>query len=148
MLQHIIPDVVRNQNVQSLSPDDTALQAARTMTENNISAIIVTNGGKLAGIVTERDLTQRIISRGLDPKNTRIKDFMTTGIISISPDDTALDALEIMNKNGYRHLPVLDGDKIIGIVSARDLYAAVKLSLEGDIDETTEYMFGCTRYTN
>lgn len=148
MLQHIIPDVVKNQNIQSLSPDDTALQAARTMTDHNISAVIVTSKGKLAGIITERDLTQRIISRGLDPQKTPIRDFMTTGIVSVSPNDTALVALEIMNKNGYRHLPVLDGDEVIGIVSARDLYAAIKLSLEGDIDKTTEYMFGCTRYTN
>jgi CBS domain-containing protein len=138
----IVPDIVKNQIVKFLSSSDTARAAAKLMTANHISAILVSDDDKLLGIVTERDLTTKVIAGGLDPETTSLMQVMTPNPDIISPDDTPIRALELMRMRGYRHLPVADDNKVFGIVSIRDLYTAMKDQLEEDIRQREAFIFG------
>lgn len=139
----IIPDIVRDQDIRGMSDQDTVLDAAKNMTTLNIGAIVVVDANNnLVGIVTERDMTRRVMAAGLDPRATALGDIMTKNPDTLSPDDSALDALELMHLREYRHLPVTDDKKVVGMVSVRDLYTAVKGALEKDIQETEAFVFG------
>ena len=143
MQRKIIPDVVKRQTISSLKPDNTAFEAASMMTKANIGAVVILDPkGGLIGIVTERDMTRRVIAKGVDPKGTRLADIMTKNPDTLSPDDSANDALELMQARRYRHLPVVEDGKCVGMVSVRDLYAATKQSLEESIRETEAFVFG------
>ena len=143
MHRHIIPDVISGQNVGTKLGTNTAFEAAEEMVACDIAGIVVVDAdGKLKGIVTERDLTRRVMGKKLDPMNTPLAQVMTKNPDTLSPTDTALKALDMMRKRGYRHLPVVDGEHVVGMVSIRDLYAAVTTELEEDIHETEAFVFG------
>ncbi len=143
MQRKIIPDIIKQHVISSLDKDSTVFEAATLMTSANIAAVVVVDSdGKLSGIITERDLTRRIVAKGLDPKETPIAAVMSENPDTLSPDDSAVDALELMQSRHFRHLPVVDGDKCVGMVSIRDLYKAAKSSLEESIRETEAFVFG------
>jgi len=143
MQRKIIPDIIRQQVISSLKQDSTAFEAASLMTSANVAAIVIVDGNnQISGIITERDLTRRVIAKGLDPKETPIADIMTENPDTLSPDDSAGDALELMQSRHFRHLPVVDGDTCVGMVSIRDLYIAAKSKLEESIRETEAFVFG------
>ena len=143
MQRKIVPNVVARKQVATVVPEDTAFQAAKLMADNHIAALVVVDGeSKIIGIVTERDMTQRIIAAGLDGKTTPVKHIMTENPDTLSPEDSAGDALELMQTRNYRHLPVTEDGKCIAVVSIRDLYVSVKEALEEDIRETEAFVFG------
>lgn len=144
MQRKIIPDIVHRQEITSISRSATATQAATAMMNANTAAVIVTDpDGKLAGIVTERDVTRKVVASGTSPSSVTVEDIMTANPDTLSASDSASDALELMQTRGYRHLPVTDGEgKCIGMVSVRDLYDAVKKTLEENIRETEAFVFG------
>ena len=141
MAQKIIPDVIGEQNVLTLVPDETAREAAKVMGANRISAVLVVQDNRLIGIVTERDLAKKVIAGGLDPETTKLSEIMTANPDTLSPDDSPINALELMSTRGYRHLPVVNGDDLVGMVSIRDLYSFVKNQLEEDIKQRDAFMF-------
>ena len=143
MVLRIIPDIVRDQDIFALTEENTVAESARKMLDLNIAAVVVTGeGGKLTGIVTERDLTRRVLAKGLEAEKTTIGDIMTRDPDTLNPGDSAADALELMHTRHYRHLPVVDAGRVVGMVSIRDLYAAIKLKLEESIRETEAFVFG------
>ena len=139
----IVPDIVQERQIVALPETATALAAAREMARHNTAAVIVAgDDGKLVGIVTERDLARRVVAEERPADSTPLADIMTRDPDTLSPRDSAVDALELMRARHYRHLPVVDGDRVVAMVSIRDLYAAVKLKLEDDIRETEAFVFG------
>jgi len=143
MQRKIVPDIVERSSIATMPATDTILEAAKIMANKNIAAMIVVDeNSHIIGIVTERDMTQRVIAQGIDPATTSIGDIMTANPDTLSPDDSARDALELMQSRKYRHLPVNDEGKCVAVVSIRDLYAAVKEALEEDIRETEAFVFG------
>jgi len=140
MTGKIIPDVVRDQTLYRLPPTASAREAAKLMGKSRVSAILVTDKDALIGIFTERDLTQRVVAGDLDPDTTLLREVMTARPDVLAPDDSPLDALELMRERHYRHLPVLDHGKIVGMVSIRDLYAAAKSHLEHEVKEREAYI--------
>lgn len=143
MKRKIIPDIVKDQTIYSLSPESTAFDAAKTMTTRDIGAMVVIgDDGLLAGILTERDLTRRVVAKGKDPKKVAVADIMTKDPDTIGSEDSALEALEIMRVRRYRHLPVADEGRVVGMVSVRDLYEVMKEELEASIRETEAFVFG------
>lgn len=115
-----------------LSIDETApvLDAVKLMDRHNVGAMVVMSAIKDAlGIFTERDLLRRVVAVGKPPQSTRITEVMTPGFVCAQATDNALELLKVMVENNFRHLPVMDGRKLVGIVSTRDLYSRiVKLS--------------------
>jgi signal-transduction protein with cAMP-binding, CBS, and nucleotidyltransferase domain len=144
MQRKIIPDIVQPRELTATTVDATAEQAAKDMAAANVAAIIVLDtDDKLIGIVTERDLSRRVVAENKVPSETKVGDIMTANPDTLAAGDRASDALELMLTRRYRHLPVQGDDgKCIAMVSIRDLYEAVKESLEENIRETEAFVFG------
>mgnify|MGYP003348417745 CR=1 FL=1 len=145
MHKSIVPDIISEKQVlTTFGADVTVRQAARVMAERHIGAVLIMSDGKLDGIFTERDVLNRVVAPGKDPETVKIGEVMTRNPDTVSPDASALDTLILMQSKGYRHLPVLDGGELVGIVSIRDLFSAVKRELEEDIQEREAFIFGAT----
>ncbi|MBL6929392.1 MAG: CBS domain-containing protein [Rhodospirillales bacterium] len=143
MKRKIIPDIVPNQRIHTLPPETAVFEAAKLMVNHDIGAVVITSeDGLMAGIVTERDLTRRVLAKGLDPKSINVGEIMTRDPDTVGPSDSALEALEIMRIRRYRHLPVVEDGKVVGMVSVRDLYEIMKEELEASIRETEAFVFG------
>jgi CBS domain-containing protein len=107
-------------NLLTVPPETTVREAATLMAQRRVGAVLVVRDGGLAGIFTERDVVFRVIARGLDVSGTRLGEVMTTPVKTIDSGKTYGYALLLMHENGFRHLPVLDGGRLAGIVSARN----------------------------
>ena len=138
----IVPDVVRDQKLAQVPETMTVREAAALMAARHIGAVLIMDGPRLAGIFTERDLMARVVSPGLDPAATRLAQVMTRDPDTIDGDASALDALQMMRRSGYRHLPVARGDRIVGIISVRDLYGTVIAELEEDLRDRDAFIQG------
>ncbi len=138
----LIPDVIQGQDIASFPPTVTVCDAVREMAARGIGAVLVMEGQDLLGIFTERDLSFRVVAQGLDPKTTRLAEVMTAEPDTLPPDAPAAAALELMRTNNYRHLPVVGAGRVLGIVSIRDLYAAVQAQLIQDLEERDAYIHG------
>ncbi|MEM7169659.1 MAG: CBS domain-containing protein [Pseudomonadota bacterium] len=142
MQRKIVPDIVNNQDISLVPSDITVRQAAEQMAERHIGALLVGKAGQLEGIFTERDVMSRVVAKGLDPDTTQIAAVMTRNPDTVKPEDLAVNALSHMHIKGYRHLPVVSDAGVVGIVSIRDLYAAVKSQLEDDLHQHEAFIFG------
>ena len=142
MTRKIIPDVVREQKIREVLPSESVLDAVKMMATHRIGALLIIQNGKLQGIFTERDVCTKVVAQGRDPAKTKLADVMTKDVEHIRPDQTAMDALNLMRERNFRHLPVMDGDRILGIVSVRDLYACCQTELEDELHNRDEFIFG------
>ncbi len=123
----------------------SAYDAARSMLSNKCGALLVCkniNEKKLTGIITERDLAFRVIPNNLQPSQTPISKIMTKKVDTISESKTAFEAINMMKKKGYRHLPVVSNRNVVGILSMRDLYAVANNQLEDSLKQHQEFLFG------
>jgi CBS domain-containing protein len=140
--RRLIPGVIRDQHIISFTPGDTVRAAVATMAERKVGAVLVMVDGDLKGIFTERDLSFRVVAKDLDPNTTTLSQVMTADPDTLPPDAMAAEALDLMRQHNYRHLPVVSDGKLVGIVSIRDLYAAVHAQLEQEIQERDSFIFG------
>lgn len=141
MQRKIIPGIVSEQNIVMLPKSATVHDAVQAMSTHKVSALAVANSdGELIGIVSERDMTHRVLACGLSPQSTYLMDVMTENPETLRPDDNALDAIELMLGRNFRHLPVVtDEGKVIAMVSIRDLLNAALIELDIAIeDERTD----------
>jgi CBS domain-containing protein len=114
-------DIVRNQNPVTLPPEATVQEACRRMRERYVGAVLVTEGDRrLVGIFTGRDAVHRVLAEGKDGARTRLAEVMTRDPKTLPPGKAAIEALRLMEDARIRHLPVVDGGKVIGIVSRFD----------------------------
>src|SRR5271157_1040667 len=107
--------------VWSISADATVFEAMQLMADKNVGALPVVDNSRLIGIISERDYARKVILKGLSSKNTPVRDIMTREVLTASPSDTIADCIRVMTEKRVRHLPVLEGTKMIGIVSIRDV---------------------------
>jgi CBS domain-containing protein len=134
MERRIVPDVIgQRQQLLELPASATAREAARRMCERKVGAVLVTEGGALQGIFTERDLMHRVVAAGRDPDGTRLGEVMTPDPDTVDADDHAIDALALMSARGYRHLPVLEKGQLVGIVSRRDFLGEEIIVVEEEL---------------
>ena len=115
-----IRSVMKKKSVLKAPPDTTVSNAAKLMAKKNVGAVMVVDGEKLVGIFTERDAVFRVMAQGRDAKATRLSEVMTVEPQTVDPDKTFGFAMLIMQENGFRHVPVIENGKPIGIVSARN----------------------------
>lgn len=104
-----------------LNANSSVLEAARAMEQNRIGAVFVQDGGQLVGVVTDRDLAVRALGRALDPEATMISDVMTPTPLTLSPTDSIDDAIQLMQDRNVRRIPLVDGKRIVGVVTLDDL---------------------------
>jgi CBS domain-containing protein len=125
--------------VWSISPDATVFEAIQLMDDKNVGALPVADNSRLIGIISERDYTRKVILKGLSSKDTPVRDIMTREVVTASPSDSIEDCMRVMTEKRVRHLPVLEGTKMIGIVSMRDVMKWV-ISAQGE--EIERYVRG------
>ena len=133
MLRRIIPDVIHGRRMVYLGAQATVRQAAKLMRKHNVGAVLIIDNEAFKGILTVNDMTYRVIAEGLDPDTTLLGEVMTPDPDTVSSDTTAIDALRLMQDGNYRHLPVVDGGRVLGVVSRRDFHGVEKARLD---DET------------
>ena len=100
---------------------DTVLEAAVNMTKKSVSSVVVTKNSRVIGIVTERDMTRRVVAKGIDPSKVKISKIMSKKLVLVKPDVTLDEAVETMKKKDIRHLPVVLEGTMLGILTAQDL---------------------------
>ncbi len=124
----------------TIEADATVLDALRIMAERNIGAIPITQGGKLTGIFTERHYARKVILEGRQSVDTPVGDVMSTEVYTVEPSQSVDECMSLMTEHRVRHLPVMGGGELIGIVSIGDLVKATIAEHEQTIDELTRYI--------
>jgi CBS domain-containing protein len=125
-----IKDVMRDCEVAELPPISTVQRAARLMLRTKQCATLIVSRGQLEGIMTEQDIVRRVVAMGQNPATTILSEVMTTEPDTIGPDELAIKGLRMMEDGGYRHLPVVRGGRILGIVSRSDFPGDEKAELD------------------
>ena len=126
-------------SVWTIDPNATVIAAIRLMDEKNIGALPVVDNGRLVGIVSERDYTRKIIVKGRSSKDTSVGDIMTKELLTVSPRNTVTECMRIMTEKRVRHLPVLEGTKLVGILSIGDVVNWLMSALKETIDNLERY---------
>ncbi len=128
--------------VLSIEPDETVFTALQRMAEFDIGALLVCTGDRLVGILSERDYARKCVLMGHHSKETKVEQIMTTQVRSVMPEHTVDECLAIMTEHHFRHLPVLQGDRVVGLVSIGDLVKWVMNSQEQAIGALESYITG------
>jgi len=124
----------------SVSGDDTVLDALNLMADAHIGAVLVTDGNKIVGIYTERDYVQKGEVEGREAGETLLKDVMTSGMYTVQTDTSVEQCMALMDAHHIRHLPVVDGDRLVGLVSIRDVMVAALENKESEIKGLENYL--------
>ena len=132
----------KGHDILSIAPSASVLDAIRLMADKGIGALIVMDGETMAGIVTERDYARKVILKGRSSHETPVSDIMSTGVISTSPDQTVNICMNVMTDKRIRHLPVVEGNKVIGLVSIGDLVKAIIADQKETIEHLEQYISG------
>jgi CBS domain-containing protein len=139
---HSIRDILREKGtaVRSIDPDETVFEAIRQMAEHGIGALLVVEGDKPVGLLSERDYSRKVILHGLRSRETTVRTIMSSPLLTISPDASVQQALSMMTDRYIRHLPVVDGSGVVGMVSIGDLVKAVIQDQESLIEQLESYI--------
>ena len=128
--------------VWSVAPDTTVYDALKLMAEKNIGAVLVMETGKVVGILSERDYARKIILLGRTSADTTAKEIMTSRVMCVRPQETAEQCMALMTEKKIRHLPVLEDDRLVGIISIGDVVKATIAQKEFIIEQLEEYIRG------
>ncbi|HIJ95290.1 MAG TPA: CBS domain-containing protein [Desulfuromonadales bacterium] len=115
----------KDQNLLSIAPTVTVLDAIRLMSEKNVGALPVMEGDKLVGIISERDYARKVILKGRSSDETLVKDIMTENVLTVTPENTNDECMNLMTEKCLRHLPVVSNKKVIGMISIADVVRAI-----------------------
>ena len=132
----------KGHDVLSVPPSASVLDAIKLMAEKGIGALVVLNGDELAGIVTERDYARKVILKGRSSQDTPVEDIMTPDVLTTSGDRTIDSCMNMMTEKHIRHLPVVDGDKVTGMISIGDLVKAIIADQREEIEQLEHYISG------
>ncbi len=128
--------------VLTISPQDTVYRALEIMAEKNLGALIVVEGEKVVGMFSERDYARNVVLKGKSSKNTLVKDLMSANPCYVRPEQTLNDCMALITEKRTRHLPVLDGEKLVGIVSIGDVVKQYVMDKEFTIKQLENYISG------
>lgn len=131
-----------DQRVYTLGPEASVFDAVKMMAEKNIAAVLVLEGQTIVGIITERDYARKIVLLARSSKDTRVRDVMSSQVMYVRPDQSSEECMVLMTENRVRHLPVIDGGKLIGLVSIGDLVKDVISEQKFTIKQLEHYIAG------
>ena len=139
-----VRDVLRNKGheVWSVRPDATLFEALEKMAEKNVGALLVMEGEEVVGIVSERDYARKIILKGRGSKETRVREIMTQDTLYVDPDYRVEECMALMTDEHVRHLPVIEEDRVIGIISIGDVVKEIISEKQFVIEQLEKYIKG------
>jgi CBS domain-containing protein len=132
----------KGSTVWSITPEATVFDAIKLMSDKNVGALPVLSHGMLAGIFTERDYTRKVALQGKTSKQTLVKDVLSREIVTVMPSDSIEDCMRIMTESRVRHLPVLQGEELVGIISIGDLVNWTISAQDATIAQMEQYIAG------
>ncbi len=137
-----VSDILKSKgsDVYSITSGLTVLDALKAMGEKNIGALLVIEEGQLLGIFSERDYARKIVLKGKSSNDTLVKEIMTEKVISVSPDDSIERCMELMSEKHIRHLPVVSGEKVSGVISITDVVTAIIATQKETISHLQNYI--------
>ncbi len=131
----------KGHDVWSVHPDDTVLDAIKMLAEKDIGALIVIEDDKPVGIFTERDYARKVYLKGKSSLDTAVRDIMVAPVICVRPDQSVDECMALMSAKRFRHLPVMDGDELVGMVSIGDLVKSVIAEQQFTIEQMEHYIY-------
>ena len=129
-----------NSTISQVSPATTVFEALRLLAEYGVGAMVVMDQGKLVGVVSERDYTRKVALQGKNSRETAVADIMTCDVITVTPNTGTRACMALMSQKKIRHLPVLEGAKVLGMISIRDLMDDIIAEHEQTISQLTDYI--------
>jgi CBS domain-containing protein len=133
---------LKGHDIYSVAPDAAVLDAIRIMAERHVGALLVMDHGRLAGIVSERDYARKVVLLGRSSTTTPVRDIMSAPVVTLDPTATVEDAMRVMTDHRIRHLPVVRGSSVVGVVSIGDLVKSVIAEQRHTIEDLRTYIHG------
>lgn len=130
----------KSPEIHAVAPDSAVIDAIRLMAEKGIGAVLVMDGARLAGILSERDYARKIVLRDRSSRDTPVAAIMTAEVVTVTPADTVEDCLQLVTDRRIRHLPVVDAGEVVGVLSIGDLVKTVIELQRRDIDQLQRYI--------
>ena len=139
-----IKTLLRNKGdeVWSVLPEDSVYDAIHLMAEKEIGALLVIENQRLVGVISERDYARSVILKGRSSEKTHVKEIMSSNVITATRQNSIEDCMGLMTKNRIRHLPIMEGDDVVGVVSVGDLVKAIMSDQQETIHELERYIHG------
>ena len=139
-----VTDLLRakGRDVYSIESAASVYDAVRSMVDHNVGSLLVVDGPEIRGIITERDYLREIVLKGRTSRTTRVGEIMTAQVVVVTPQDTIEDCMAIMTRQRIRHLPVLDGGRLAGLVSIGDVVKQLSTDQKAEIRYLTDYITG------
>ena len=132
----------KGRHIIAVKPADTVLDAIRVMAEKNIGAVVVMTDNELLGIMSERDYARKVIVKGRASDTTPVSDIMTADVLTTSPSETVNDCMGVMTERKIRHLPVVEDNTVVGMISIGDLVEAIIADQQEEIQQLEHYISG------
>jgi CBS domain-containing protein len=132
----------KGSDVWSVAPDATVYEAIELLAEKGIGALVVLDGDRLVGIVSERDYARKLILKGRESQTTAVRDIMTSTVYTVTTDKTTVECMSLMTEQRIRHLPVVDDDRVIGVISIGDVVLSVIDEQRVLIEQLESYITG------
>lgn len=126
--------------IHSIGPDAPVIDAIRLMAERRIGALLVMEGTQLAGILSERDYARKVVLQGRSSKDTPVRDIMSAQVVSVTPQDNTDQCMQLVTESRIRHLPVVEGGQVVGVISIGDLVKAVIEEQRQELDHLQRYI--------
>jgi len=132
----------KGKDIWSISPSATVFEALKLMAEKNVGALVVSDKEKVAGIISERDYARKIILHGKSSKEALVKDIMSSNVVFVRPDQSVEECMVLMSDKRIRHLPVLENERLIGVISIGDVVKAIIAQHKYHIEQLENYIKG------
>ena len=128
--------------IHAVPPDAPVIEAIRSMAEHHVGALLVMEGARLAGILSERDYARKVVLQGRSSKDTPVRAIMTADVVTVTPETTVPACMQVVTQHRIRHLPVMESGEVAGMISIGDLVAAVIEDQQHELDQLQRYIAG------
>ncbi len=132
----------KSRDIWTISPDDSVYEALRLMADRNVGALIVVDANRMVGIFSERDYARKVVLQGKFSRDTPVSDIMTREVFSVTPDHSIRECMAVMTQGRFRHLPVLMGDELVGVISIGDVVKAILSEQDFMISQLENFIGG------